>query len=142
MAVYNPAFSSGVVTTFPDAATGTALTAGGANAYGALANVSGALAAASRLVSLDLDTPAVAIEPCQWELSYAAGVTVVATGMVGFDTAVGTYPAINLIGVGGVIPAGATLAVQDQERDGRHDVSGASLDHARVIVTGPSGARR
>ena len=118
MAVYVPAFSSGVVTTFPTTAAGAALTAGAANTYGALVSVSGALAAASRLVTLDFDTAAVAIEPTQWELSYGAGANVVATGMAGFDTAVGTNPPINLIGVGGVIPAGATLQLRIKSATG------------------------
>ncbi len=119
MPLYVPALSYGRrVTTFPDAAAGAGLTAGGANTYGALVSVSGALAAASTVVAIDADTPAVAIEPTQWELSYGAGATVVATGMFGFDTAVGTYPSINMVGQCGVIPAGATLQVRIRSATG------------------------
>ena len=119
MAVRDPLpFYGAAVTTFPDAATGAGLAAGAANTYGALVSVSGALAADSLVTALDFDTPAVAIEPTQWELSYAAGVTVVATGMIGFDTAVGTYPTIPMLGQCGVIPAGETLKVRIRSATG------------------------
>lgn len=104
--------AGGVVSVFPDAAAGAALTAGAANTYGDLVSVSGALAAASRVVSLVFDTPAVAIEPCQWQLSYGAGATVVASGIVPFKTDVGTHQVISLLGTCGVIPAGSTLQVK------------------------------
>ena len=107
-----------VVTAFPAAGAGTAFTAGAADTYGALASVSGALGADSRVVMLDFDTPAVAIEPTLWELSYGAGASVVATGMINFDTAVGTYPPINLLGTCGVIPSGSTLQVRIQSATG------------------------
>lgn len=110
--------AGGRVTTFPDAAGGAALLAGAANTYGALVNVSGALAADSIVTALDFDTPAVAVEPCQWELSYGAGANIVATGMIGFDTAVGTYPTINLVGQCGIIPTGATLQVRIRSASG------------------------
>jgi hypothetical protein len=117
--IYNPIPTYGdAIETFPDAAAGAALTAGLANTYGALVNVSGALAADSVVVSLDFDTPAVAIEPTQWELSYDAGATVIATGMIGFDTAVGTYPSINLLGTCGTIAAGETLQVRIRSATG------------------------
>ena len=119
MAIHNNvAFYGRRVTTFPDAAAGAALTAGIANTWGALVNVSGALAAESLVTALDFDTPAVAIEPTQWELSYGAGATVVATGMVGFDTAVGTYPTIEMLGRCNAIPAGATLQVRIRSATG------------------------
>lgn len=110
--------NGGAVTTYPNAATGAALTAGAADTYGALVSVSGALGAASRVCFLDFDTPAVAIEPTQWELSYDAGASVVATGMIGFDTAVGTYPPIDLFGKCGIIPAGETLQVRIRSATG------------------------
>ena len=110
--------NGGAVETFPDSAAGAALLAGIANTYGALVSVSGALAAASRVVSLDFDTPAVAIEQTQWQLSYGAGASVVATGVIGFDTAVGTYPPISLLGCCGVIPAGSTLQVMIRSATG------------------------
>lgn len=110
--------AGGVVSTYPDAAAGAALTAGAADTYGALVSVSGALAADSRVVMLDFDTPAVAIEPTQWELSYDTGASVVATGMICFDTAVGSYPPISLLGTCGVIPAGETLQVRIRSATG------------------------
>lgn len=110
--------NGGVLATFPDAAAGAALAAGIANTYGALVAVSGALGADSRLGFLDFDTPAVAVEPCQWELSYAAGVSIVATGVIGFATAAGTYPPIDLSGKCGIIPAGATLQVRIRSATG------------------------
>ena len=110
--------NGGRVTTYPAAAAGTALTAGAANTHGAYGDVSGALAAASRVVSLNFNTPGVAIEPVFWELSYAAGAGVVAEGVIGFGTAVGTYPPINLLGTCGIIPAGATLQVRIQSATG------------------------
>jgi len=110
--------AGGVVSVFPDAAAGAALLAGAANTYGDLVSVSGALGAASRVVSLTFNTPAVAIEPTEWQLSYGAGASVVATGVVGFGTAVGTYPPINLLGTCGVIPAGSTLQVKIRSASG------------------------
>lgn len=119
MAVRDPLpFYGAQVTTFPNAAAGAALTAGAANTYGALVSVSGALAAPSLVTALDFDTPAVAIEPCQWELSYGAGASIVATGMIGFDTAVGTYPTIPMLGQCGLIPTGATLQVRIRSATG------------------------
>ena len=110
--------NGGAVATYPDAATGAALTAGAANVYGALVSVSGALAADSRCVFLDFDTPAVAVEPVQWELSYDSGASVVATGVIGFATAAGTYPPIDLSGKCGIIPAGETLQLRIRSATG------------------------
>jgi hypothetical protein len=119
MAIHIPTPLYGTqVATYPDAAAGAALTAGIANTYGALVNVSAAMAADSLVAAIDFDTPAVAIEPTQWELSYDAGATVVATGMIGFDTAVGTYPTIPMLGQCGVIPAGETLQLRIRSATG------------------------
>jgi hypothetical protein len=97
---------------FPDAAAGAAMLAGAANTYGNYVAVSGALAVDSVLVRLTLDTPAVNIEPCEWELSHGAAHTVIATDVIGFGTAVGTYPPIELKGEGGLIDAGETISLR------------------------------
>lgn len=119
MALRDPLpFYGAAVATYPDAAAGAALAAGAANTYGALVNVSGALAADALVTAIDFDTPAVAVEPTQWELSYNAGADIVATGMINFDTAVGTYPTIPMLGQGGVIPAGETLQLRIRSATG------------------------
>jgi hypothetical protein len=118
MTAHAPVIVSNPIATFPDAAAGAALTAGAADTYGALVDISGALAADSRVCLLSFDTPAVAIEPVQWELSYDGGAEVIATDVIGFDTAVGTYPPISLFGMCPIIPAGETLQLRIRSATG------------------------